>query len=139
MGNDLLHNGIIGTNRDLRTNFFSKPPRSTFIGKFKKFHSDDAVTSRAAIVAQRRKEEERSGLFKRVHLIHGWNDYAKCSADPETRGIRLGSADGGSQTIPELIIQEGYLGAIHRTAMDVSKQRSHLPPKTISIISAHAF
>jgi hypothetical protein len=23
--------------------------------------------------------------------------------------------------------------------MDVSKQRSHLPPKTISIISAHAF
>ncbi len=88
------------------------------------FHSDDAGgKSREDHVKDRQREENISALLTRVHLLHGWNDFAKCRAEPAKKGIRLGSADGGSQIIPKLIIEDGYLGAIHRTAMRCFKGR----------------
>ncbi len=42
-----------------------------------------------------KKKRKKSCLFNTGHVIHGWNEYAKCSAEPATKGItgRLGGAD----------------------------------------------
>ena len=60
MAIDILHNAILGRTKDLPKGFFSETSaRSSFLEKFKTFHSEGAVKSRAVSVAHRQKEEKK--------------------------------------------------------------------------------
>ena len=66
MAIDILHNAILGRTKDLSKGFFSETSaRSSFLEKFKTFHSEGAVKSRAVSVAQRQKEEKAQAYLTR--------------------------------------------------------------------------